>query len=437
MKQQHTSLKSAFQTAAKTTIHWILCIFFIGFLCEYGSYIVLTIHDSHFPRSRTQDGFKANTAPTDDSPDDVLHPYLGFVANHATTPGIDESFPVSNYGFEDTKDPIQKRAADKIIIGILGGSFANHFAKFGTETLLKEMKRNPLFAGKTFVVLNLALPGYKQPQQLMTLTYLLSLGSEFDMLVNIDGFNSLALSVAENAPKNVSLYYPRHWFYLDSSLPSWQMKLRALQSMFWGSFHRQIGIWFSTPPFNKSYAMTLIGRLSELVTERIFYHNHEQLLKLKIEKGSYAVTGPQKEYKNESELFSDLASVWMRSSLTLDQLSKANGIKYFHFLQPNQYVKGSKTLSPQELKFAYSKDQPYREPVEKGYPYLIEAGKELTKRGVFFHDYTLVFQNHAEQVYTDNCCHISKQANADLGKIIGDQILQDLAKGRNQEGLNS
>ena len=33
------------------------------------------------------------------------------------------------------------------------------------------------------------MPGYKQPQQLMAYNYLLSLGAEFDAVINIDGYN--------------------------------------------------------------------------------------------------------------------------------------------------------------------------------------------------------------------------------------------------------
>jgi len=35
--------------------------------------------------------------------------------------------------------------------------------------------------------------GYKQPQQLLVLSYFLSIGQPFDMVMNIDGFNEVAL----------------------------------------------------------------------------------------------------------------------------------------------------------------------------------------------------------------------------------------------------
>ncbi|MGV2341075.1 MAG UNVERIFIED_CONTAM: hypothetical protein LVR18_46165 [Planctomycetaceae bacterium] len=56
--------------------------------------------------------------------------------------------------------------------------------------------------------MRLALPGYKQPQQLMALNYVLSLGGEFDAVLNIDGFNDGALSILENAQPKASIAYP-------------------------------------------------------------------------------------------------------------------------------------------------------------------------------------------------------------------------------------
>ena len=84
--------------------------------------------------------------------------------------------PISKFGYVDDKEPILARRSDRIIIAILGGSVACHFAAInGVAKLGAELSRSPEFAGKEVVFVNLALSGYKQPQQLMTLAYLLSL----------------------------------------------------------------------------------------------------------------------------------------------------------------------------------------------------------------------------------------------------------------------
>ena len=61
------------------------------------------------------------------------------------------------------------------------------------------------------MLLNTAYGGYKQPQQLMALNYALALGAQFDVVVNLDGFNEVALDASENALQGVSPAYPRGW----------------------------------------------------------------------------------------------------------------------------------------------------------------------------------------------------------------------------------
>lgn len=62
----------------------------------------------------------------------------------------------------------------------------------------------------------------------------------------------------------------------------------------------------------------------------------------------FAAQGPPTHVRDEAELLDRLAEVWFQSSRQLDRLSRANGIQYFHFLQPNQYVAGSKPMAAEE-----------------------------------------------------------------------------------------
>ena len=45
--------------------------------------------------------------------------------------------------------------------------------------------------------------GWKQPQQLLALSWILALGGELDVLINVDGFNEVALDGVENAERGV------------------------------------------------------------------------------------------------------------------------------------------------------------------------------------------------------------------------------------------
>ena len=56
-----------------------------------------------------------------------------------------------------------------------------------------------------------ALPGSKQPQQFLAYSFLMSLGAEFDLIVNIDGFNEMTLALSEAKAKGLHPAYPRGW----------------------------------------------------------------------------------------------------------------------------------------------------------------------------------------------------------------------------------
>ncbi len=45
----------------------------------------------------------------------------------------------------------------------------------------------------------------------MASSYLLSLGAEFDLIINIDGFNETVLSVLDNSNHQTSISDPRAW----------------------------------------------------------------------------------------------------------------------------------------------------------------------------------------------------------------------------------
>src|SRR5262249_35393473 len=104
-----------------------------------------------------------------DYPDEIVHPYLGWV--RAPRPDARNASPetaVNDYGFMGLQPPLQTRSRDKIIIGILGGSVAEQFSTGAVNVLESELKKSASFEGKQLVFVPLALSGYKQPQQLLT-----------------------------------------------------------------------------------------------------------------------------------------------------------------------------------------------------------------------------------------------------------------------------
>jgi hypothetical protein len=113
------------------------------------------------------------------------------------------------------------------------------------------------------------------------------------------------------------------------------------------------------------------------------------------------------------ELYEHLAAIWANSSSLLNRLCSDKGMRYYRFLQPNQYLPGSKPISEAEKHVAIQVDHPYRQGVEMGYPLLIRNGRALKEQGIPFYDLTGIFGDHPEAIYIDSCCH-SNQVGLDL-----------------------
>ena len=134
-----------------------------------------------------------------------LHPYFGPVHGQGIpldippelrdTPASPARVATNNLGFASPHDyPFAKTRDDQFIVGIFGGSVAAWFCQAGVARLTADLKQQPFFKDKDLVPLCFSHEGYKQPQQLIVLAYFLSIGQQFDLVINIDGFNEVTLS---------------------------------------------------------------------------------------------------------------------------------------------------------------------------------------------------------------------------------------------------
>lgn len=348
---------------------------------------------------------------------EVLHPYFGFVAEpHQNKP----QWKVSDFGFvlSDRANPIVKRSSGKVIIGIFGGSFTN----WVYLSLKAAVERDAAALGKEFVVLNFSAAGYKQPQQLMILNYLLALGAEFDIVINLDGFNEVALPPSENIPSQVNPFYPRGWDRRTANTISpttvrliGYVEVTRERKEHWARAFQRHHLYFSPTLF-------LAWKLRDQALARAIYDANLRLKVNGADPQSYAMRGPSYTYHDEAELYRDLVDVWKRSSLQMKALSVANGARYYHFLQPNQYVEGSKPMTAPEKRQAVNEESPYKHAVAKGYPFLVEAGAELQKAGVNFTDLTMIYAGNDRVLYLDDCCH----TNSEGSDIVAQRILESI-----------
>lgn len=405
-------------------------------LSAFATYALMTARAFSFTEVRTEQRERFRGVPIDGSAAahearlEALHPYLGYVYNpDANRDALTafHGFPISSYGFLDDRGPIRTKSPDRLLVGMLGGSFASLFsASEGLERLREALEQAPAYAGRKLDVVRVALGGYKQPQQLMALNYLLALGGQFDVVVNLDGFNEVTLPPTDNLSKGVFPFYPRTWFSTTTALPSPALQdhwadVRAIRRR-----QRWCARLISETPLRYSVTLNLLWAWYDQRLTRAAVRHQVAMLRESVPPQRYQTTGPPNSYQDESALYRDLAAMWQRSSLLLHRLCQANGIVYFHFLQPNQYVPGSKTMSREERRLAFSPDHLYRRAVEHGYPELRKAGHALSEAGVNFHDLTMIFADVEEPVYADDCCHLNPRGYQIVGTAMGQAILQSL-----------
>jgi len=396
--------------------------------CELISCGALHFVDVNFSmrewRSRQSD--IAAGATVSDAASEAFHPYLGWVHNpqlSSSAAFAGRMIPVNSLGFKDDSKSLYKRSDDTFIVGIAGGSVAWRFSWEAVDLLTQKLSEYPGLRGRRIQFVRMALPGYKQPQQLMAQNYLLAQGAEFDVIVNIDGYNETVLAIAENAARHISIFYPRAWHsrmvaVVDPSTSAESFRLLELRG------HRaRIAKSVLTSRFHWSYTYNLIWLLRDRAAKMELMDLGRDILDLR--QTSFLTHGPQNPWTGD-ELEREVAALWSRSSLQMHHLCKANDTLYLHVLQPNQYVPNSKPLGEAERDVCYSEFDKSIEIVQSMFPRLQEEGRLLAEAGVEFSDQTMVFANVEEPLYVDPWCHFNEKGNLLLGTSIADRLIQML-----------
>ena len=368
---------------------------------------------------------------------EALHPYFGpthlpgtpFDIPAALREGtaVPPRMTTNNFVFVSPHNyPFAKTSDDQVILGMFGGSVGLWFCQIGAPRLIDQLRANPYFKDREIVPLCLAHEGYKQPQQALLLAYFLSIGQAFDLVVNIDGFNDVALAALNNAQG------------LDISMPSVQHldplialvnrsaltpeKLESLAAIFRDrqtltNLTRRIAV-------NRSAAVNLVldwsyGRVSTRYSRELgrfsnLPANPPENALIQATRPTQAREGPL--------VFSGIANMWSGASQLMDHMVEARGGAYFHVLQPNQYST-KRRFSAAEAATALNNGSPYKASVEAGYPALIGAAPRLTEAGVAFVDATSAFDRVDAAVYMDDCCHYTLEGNRVLADVIAATVL--------------
>ncbi len=362
-----------------------------------------------------------------DIPDILLKPSRDG-AGPSGVPAI-PSVETNNFGFVSRHDyPFRKSTADQFVIGMFGGSVGVWFCQVGAQPFLEQLSRQSFFTEKELIPLCFSHEGYKQPQQLLVLSYFLSIGQQFDLVVNIDGFNEVAIS---------NLNHQRGW---DVSMPS-VIHLDPMINL--------VNQSTLTPAKLRSLArieddkerLNTLARgiyLSPLASMRVALEQYHRIVANRYQAELVAFGGLPSTPSESSiihvtqslmgragtDVFENIARQWITASSLMHDMLAARGVGYFHFLQPNQYHT-VRAFGEAEATVALSGESPFRDGVERGYPFLVMASEALSgmSGGGYVFNGTGIFDDEPSPVYWDNCCHYTLRGNEMLADFMARSIL--------------
>lgn len=376
----------------------------------------------------------------DESIVERLHPFFGYVLKQGAFTNERLKLKVNRHGFFSLYEyPFVKTNKNQFIIGVFGGSVANNFAvdEYVTQRVSNKLKSYPEFANKEIVVLNFGNGGYKQPQQLLILNYFLALGQELDLVINLDGFNEVALSNLNNKSQ------------IDVGMPSVQ-HIQPLTGLANNNLSPELmGSIVQISETKKQ----LKAAVDKLQTCQLALCHAITSLQVKQLVSSYqqAVVKYDRQVKNtdsaatnsgivyipktdavlaDAAAFDKMAAMWYESSVAMNQILASRKIPYFHFIQPNQYYPTKRVFTAKEEEIAISKDSPYIAGVKQGYPVLLSKVGELQKAGVNIFSGVNILDDTKETVYKDACCHYNSVGDEILANYVSSSIIQTLRKSK-------
>jgi hypothetical protein len=370
----------------------------------------------------------------DESLVERLHPFFGYVLKQGAFTNEKLKLKVNKHGFFSLYEyPFVKTNKKQFIIGVFGGSVANNFTvdEYRYQILSKKLQIYPEFADREIVVLNFGNGGYKQPQQLLILNYFLALGQELDLVINIDGFNEVALSNLNNQAKvEIGMPSVQHILPLtglaNNNLPPEAMS--SIVEINETKKQLKVGIdKLQTCQLALCHAVTSL-QVKQLVNNYqqavVKYDSQVKQSHLDTANSSIVYIPKADSVFEEAAAFDKMVSIWYKSSIGMNQILSSRKIKYFHFIQPNQYYPTKRAFTAREKEIAIDNKSPYIEGVKKGYPVLLSKVDDLQKARVNVFNGVNILDNTKETVYKDACCHYNSVGQEVLANYVSSSIIK-------------
>lgn len=275
------------------------------------------------------------------------------------------------------------QGGDAIVIGVFGGYFADGVAWPLQQAVAQRLSQLAVDAEP--VVVDLAIGHGRQPQQLMTAINRLAHGGNFDIVVNLDGVDDMSplgadelLALAPDVIGGTENAMARQ-LAADVLREERRRLLRTGQG--WLRLSAVFGLAHSSR----------LDRLESEIRE----------LDAVVAKRRSSLHRNRRWEPTSREQLAAAARLWYRSSMMTSRIARAAGADYYHFLQPSQYMAGSKRLTEQERADAFDPEAARDNRYASMYSVLLQLGREMAEHGTVFVDLTGAFRDSDETLYKD------------------------------------
>lgn len=309
------------------------------------------------------------------------------------------------------------------LILVTGGSVAHHLVQIAGERIVQRLARDPLF-GREPRLLNYARSSFKQPQQLAMVGWLLSSGLEPDVVVNLDGFNEVAIG-RSNAHAGTHPLFPfeGRWGRLVDAEAIDPRALELLAEL----LRRREDLQDAAQRTLSSGRLrsAILGRvsLSRLTRLRRLTAEADEALAAHFAEGEAPPWRRGPSFVREETAVAEMCvRAWREGSLSLAGMCEKRGIVYLHVLQPNMHDEGSKPLTDEE-RSSDLMGPIWGEGARGGYPLMRVAGAELDAAGVHFVDASGIYGDVEETIYFDGC-HMLERGNFMLADTLAEALLK-------------
>lgn len=323
----------------------------------------------------------------------TLHPFLGYTfrPSHEGTNAQGFYGGVSSLPYEASDD--------ELVVGVFGGSVAMQVADAReriTATLL------PAARGMGYsrvTVMSLAIGGWRQPQHFAAMVRWLD---EVDVVVLVDGFNEV-IHLGDWHLARQPAEYP--WSAVYATLARQSSADETLERADLIRLHARaarVTRALDRPILRSSALVHLAWRVWAARYEEHVDSLRRDLADAAPFDGVAPVQDPGAIARRRDEYF----AWWHELLLYSDVIARLRGKPFFHFVQPNQYDRGSKPLSPEERE-SFTRNTPWFDEVTPRYAIVERMSERLRREGVDSTYLGRLFAATTDTVYVDDCCHFN------------------------------